>query len=67
MNMFKVRKSASNVNYIKPELEMLEMEAEGSLLLTASVEKQTTTFSLTPSASSYSRQGSAPQQGIRRK
>jgi hypothetical protein len=27
---------ARNVNYIKPEMEMVEMEMEGSLLLTAS-------------------------------
>ena len=31
-----VIKKAKNVNYKKPELEMVEMETEGSLLLTAS-------------------------------
>ena len=36
MNISKVRNSASFVNYVKPELEMLEFETEGSLLLTAS-------------------------------
>jgi hypothetical protein len=36
MNIEKVRKSAAFVNYIKPEMEMVEMEVEESLLLTAS-------------------------------
>jgi hypothetical protein len=37
MNIPKVCNSAEFVNYVKPELEMLEFETEGSLLLTASV------------------------------
>jgi len=41
MNMLKVRNSASFVNYIKPELEMVDLEVEGSLLLTASDTQQT--------------------------
>ena len=36
MNIVKVVKTAINVNYEKPETEMVEMEAEGSLLLNAS-------------------------------
>ena len=36
MNISKVRNSASFVNYVKPEMEMVEMEVEESLLLTAS-------------------------------
>ena len=36
MNMKTVIKKAKNVNYKKPALEMVEMETEGSLLLTAS-------------------------------
>jgi len=36
MNIQKSSKTASIVNYIKPGLEMVEMETEGSLLLTAS-------------------------------
>ena len=36
MNIAKVKNSADFVNYVKPELEMVEIEAEGSLLLTAS-------------------------------
>jgi hypothetical protein len=36
MNMQNVKKSASIVNYVKPGLEIVEMEIEGSLLLTAS-------------------------------
>ena len=38
MNISKVRNSAEFVNYVKPELEMVEMETENSLLLTASIE-----------------------------
>ena len=34
--MQNVRKMASIVNYVKPEMEMVEIETEGSLLLTAS-------------------------------
>jgi len=41
MNIAKVRNSAAFVNYVKPELEMVEMEVEGSLLLTASDTQQT--------------------------
>ena len=36
MNIAKVKNSAAIVNYVKPGLEMVEMEIEGSLLLTAS-------------------------------
>jgi hypothetical protein len=36
MDIAKARNSASFVNYVKPGIEMLEMEIEGSLLLTAS-------------------------------
>jgi len=36
MNITKVRNSAAIVNYVKPGMEMVEMETEGSLLLTAS-------------------------------
>ena len=36
MNIAKVKNSAAIVNYVKPELEMVEIEIEGSLLLTAS-------------------------------
>ena len=36
MNDQKVCKSARNVNYAKPEVEMVELEIEGGLLLTAS-------------------------------
>jgi hypothetical protein len=38
MNMLKVCNSAEFVNYVKPEVTMIEMEVEGSLLLTASDE-----------------------------
>ena len=31
MNIQKLRKTAPNVNYIKPQLEMLEMDVEGVL------------------------------------
>jgi len=34
--MTEVIRMAKNIIYTKPELEMVEMEAEGSLLLTAS-------------------------------
>jgi hypothetical protein len=34
--MLKVCNSTKIVNYVKPELEMFELETEGSLLLTAS-------------------------------
>jgi hypothetical protein len=33
MNITKVRNSAAIVNYVKPGLEMVEMETEGSLLV----------------------------------
>jgi len=33
MNISKVRNSASIVNYVKPELEMVEMEVEGAILM----------------------------------
>ena len=36
MNIAKVSKTAAFVNYVKPGLEMVEMETENSLLLTAS-------------------------------
>jgi len=36
MNTQNVMKMTTIVNYVKPELELIEMEAEGSLLLTAS-------------------------------
>ena len=36
MNIAKVRNSAAFVNYTKPTLGLIELEAEGSLLLTAS-------------------------------
>ena len=36
MNIAKVKNSAAIVNYVKPGLEMVEMEVENSLLLTAS-------------------------------
>ena len=36
MNDQKVCKMVRNVNYVKPEVEMVEIEIEGSLLLTAS-------------------------------
>jgi len=36
MNMLKVCNSTDFVNYVKPEVAMIEMEIEGSLLLTAS-------------------------------
>jgi hypothetical protein len=36
MNIPKVCNSAEFVNYVKPEVTMIEMEIEGSLLLTAS-------------------------------
>jgi len=36
MNDQKVCKMARNVNYIKPEVSLIEMEIEGNLLLTAS-------------------------------
>ena len=45
MNIAKVRNSAAFVNYVKPQLEMVEMEVEGSLLLTAS-----DTFTTDPNA-----------------
>ena len=32
MNIAKVKNSAAIVNYVKPELEMVEMEVEGSIL-----------------------------------
>jgi len=32
MNIAKVKNSAAFVNYVKPELEMLEMEIEGAIL-----------------------------------
>ena len=32
MNIAKVSKTAAFVNYVKPELEMLEMEVEGAIL-----------------------------------
>jgi hypothetical protein len=32
MNIAKVRNSASNVNYVKPGLEMVEIEVEGAIL-----------------------------------
>ena len=32
MNMQNARKMTSNVNYVKPELEMLEMVVEGAIL-----------------------------------
>jgi len=36
MNIPKVCNSAEFVNYVKPEVTMIEMEVEGSLLLTTS-------------------------------
>jgi len=36
MNIPKVCNSAEFVNYVKPEVTMIEMETEGSLLLTTS-------------------------------
>ena len=36
MNMLKVCNSTKIVNYVKPELEVFELETEGSLLLTTS-------------------------------
>ena len=36
MNIPKVCNSADFVNYVKPEVAMIEMEIEGNLLLTAS-------------------------------
>jgi len=33
MNIAKVKNSADFVNYVKPELEMLEMEVEGAILM----------------------------------
>ena len=36
MNIAKVKNSADFVNYVKPRMEMVEIEIEGSLLLTAS-------------------------------
>jgi hypothetical protein len=36
MNIEKVRNSAAFVNYVKPQLEMVDLEVENSLLLTAS-------------------------------
>ena len=56
MNITKVRNSAAIVNYVKPELEMVEIEIEGSLLLTASTETRTT-FSVGTSAGSYTGTG----------
>jgi len=37
MNTQNVKKMTANVNYVKPEMEMVEIETEGNLLLTASV------------------------------
>ena len=45
MNITKVRNSAAIVNYVKPGMEMVEIEIEGSLLLTASDPKFGTTSS----------------------
>jgi len=45
MNDQKVCKMVRNVNYVKPEVEMVEIEIEGSLLLTASVVRFGTTQS----------------------
>ena len=36
MNIAKVKNSAAIVNYVKPGIEMVEIEIEGSLLLTTS-------------------------------
>ena len=36
MNIAKVKNSAAFVNYVKPGMEMVDLEIEGSLLLTAS-------------------------------
>jgi len=36
MNISKVRNSAGFVNYIKPQLEMVELEVENNLLTTGS-------------------------------
>jgi len=66
MNITKVRNSAAIVNYVKPGLEMVEIEMEGSLLLTASVEKKSDTFDLGTTAGSYSQQGSEVKKATRR-
>ena len=65
MNIAKVRNSAAIVNYVKPGVEMVEMEIEGSLL-TGSVQKQQDTFSLGTNAGSYSQQGSEVRKATRR-
>jgi hypothetical protein len=36
MNIAKVSKTTAFVNYVKPGMEMVDLETEGSLLLTAS-------------------------------
>ena len=66
MNIAKVKNSADFVNYVKPEMEMVEIEIEGSLLLTASVEKKSGTFDLGTTAGSYSQQGSDVKKATRR-
>ena len=43
MNIAKVKNSAAIVNYVKPGIEMVEIEIEGSLLLTASDTNPTST------------------------
>jgi len=48
MNIQNVMKTASIVNYVKPKLEMLEMETEGSLLLTASTQPASVGIKSTP-------------------
>jgi hypothetical protein len=49
MNISKVCNSAEFVNYVKPELEVLELEIEGSLLLTASGGDDSVRFGTTQS------------------
>jgi len=49
MNIAKVKNSADFVNYVKPGLEMVDLEIEGSLLLTASGPGDSVRFGTTQS------------------
>jgi len=60
MNIAKVCNSADFVNYVKPELEMVDLEIEGSLLLTASGNETEAKFNVGTQVGSYSRQAQSP-------
>ena len=66
MNIAKVKNSAAIVNYVKPGIEMVEIEIEGSLLLTASDNPTPTSTTLRVGSNAGSFEGQTKQTATRK-